>query len=49
VPWRGKILDQTVAAEIAVLPADTQARFIRFAERIASIGWKASANRMSSV
>jgi phage-related protein len=34
MPWRGEILDETIAA----LPADMQARFIRLAERIASIG-----------
>jgi phage-related protein len=37
-PWRVEILDETVAAEIAALPADMQARFIRLAERIASAG-----------
>ena len=34
----GGILDETVAAEIAALPADMQARFLRLAERIASTG-----------
>jgi phage-related protein len=38
VPWRVEILDETVAAEIAALPADMQARFIRLAERIAAVG-----------
>jgi len=38
VPWRVEILDETVAAEIAALPADMQARFLRLAERIASAG-----------
>jgi DNA-binding XRE family transcriptional regulator len=38
VTWRVEILDETVAAEIAALPADMQARFIRLAERIASAG-----------
>jgi hypothetical protein len=38
MPWRVEILDETVAAEIAALPADMQARFIRLAERIASVG-----------
>ena len=37
-PWRVEILDETVAAEIAALPADMQARFLRLAERIASVG-----------
>jgi phage-related protein len=32
------VLDETVAAEIAALPADMQARFLRLAERIASAG-----------
>lgn len=35
---RVEILDETVAAEIAGFPADMQARFIRLAERIASVG-----------
>jgi hypothetical protein len=43
-----EILDETVAAEIAALPADMQARFLRLAERIASIGLEAWANRTSS-
>ncbi len=34
----GRILDEIVAAEIAALPADMQARFIRLAERIAAAG-----------
>ncbi len=38
VPWRVEILDETVAAEIAALPADMQALFVRLAERIASSG-----------
>jgi hypothetical protein len=38
VPWRVEILDETVAAEIAALPADMQARFLRLAERITSVG-----------
>jgi hypothetical protein len=41
VAWRVEILNETVAAEIAALPADTQARFLRLAERIARWGWKA--------
>lgn len=36
--WRVDILNETVAAEIAALPADMQARFLRLAERIASAG-----------
>ena len=36
--WRVEILNETVAAEIAALPADMQARFLRLAERIASVG-----------
>jgi hypothetical protein len=38
VPWQVEILDETVAAEIAGLPADMQARFLRLAERITSAG-----------
>ena len=38
MPWQVEILDETVAAEIAALPADMQARFLRLAERIASAG-----------
>jgi hypothetical protein len=41
VTWQVEILDEAVAAEIAALPADMQARFIRIAERIAAAGWKA--------
>jgi hypothetical protein len=38
VPWRVEILNETVAAEIAALPADMQARFLRLADRIAAAG-----------
>jgi hypothetical protein len=38
VAWRVEILDERVAAEIAALPADMQARLLRLAERIASAG-----------
>jgi phage-related protein len=38
VPWQVEILNETVAAKIAALPADMQARFLRLAERIASAG-----------
>jgi DNA-binding XRE family transcriptional regulator/phage-related protein len=38
VTWRVEILNETVAAEIAALPADIQARFVRLAERIVSVG-----------
>src|SRR2546421_12609322 len=38
VAWRIEILDETVPAEIAALPADMQARFLRLAERIVSAG-----------
>jgi phage-related protein len=38
VGWRVEILNETVAAEIAALPTDMQARFLRLAERIASVG-----------
>jgi len=36
--WRVDILNETVAAEIAALPADMQARFLRVAERIRELG-----------
>ena len=36
--WRVEILNETVAAEIAALPADMQARFLRLAERIGHAG-----------
>ena len=36
--WRVEILNETVASEIAALPADMQARFIRLADRISSAG-----------
>jgi ribosome-binding protein aMBF1 (putative translation factor) len=38
VAWRVEILNETVAAEIAALPADMQARFLRLAERITAAG-----------
>jgi phage-related protein len=36
--WHVEILNETVASEIATLPADMQARFLRIAERIQSLG-----------
>lgn len=36
--WRVDILNGMVAAEIAALPADMQARFLRIAERIRELG-----------
>ena len=38
VTWRVEILNDTVAAEIAALPADMQARFLRLSERISQAG-----------
>jgi hypothetical protein len=38
VSWRVEILNDVVAAEIAALPADIQARFLRLAERIQVAG-----------
>ena len=38
MPWQVEILNETVAAEIAALPADMQARFRRLADRITSAG-----------
>jgi phage-related protein len=36
--WRVEILNETVAAEIAALPSDMQARFLRLGDRIAVAG-----------
>jgi phage-related protein len=36
--WRVEILNETVAAEIAGLPDDMQARFLRLADRIVAAG-----------
>jgi phage-related protein len=36
--WTVEILDETVAQEIAGLPADMRARFLRIAERIEALG-----------
>lgn len=36
--WRVEILNETVSAEIAALPADMQARFLRLSERIMQTG-----------
>jgi phage-related protein len=36
--WRVEILNDTVSAEIAALPADMQARFLRLSERIIQAG-----------
>jgi len=38
MPWRVEILNETVGAEIAPLPADMQARFLRLADRICQAG-----------
>jgi phage-related protein len=38
MPWRVEILNETVAAEIAALPMDMQARFVRLVERITAAG-----------
>ena len=40
--WAGEfeILNETVASEIAALPADMQARFLRLAERISQAGFE---------
>jgi hypothetical protein len=47
MPWRVEILNETVAEEIAALPADMQARFVRLGERIeqSKWAWRAWANR----
>jgi phage-related protein len=36
MPWRVEILNEAVAAELAALPEDMQARFVRLADRITS-------------
>ena len=36
--WRVEVLNETVAAEIAALPEDMQARFLRLSERIGQSG-----------
>jgi len=36
--WQVEVLNETVADEIAGLPKDMQARFLRLAERIAEVG-----------
>ncbi len=36
--WQVEILNEIVAAEIAALPADMQARFLRLAERVSAVG-----------
>lgn len=36
--WRVEILNEIVAAEIAALPADMQARFLRLSDRIGRAG-----------
>jgi hypothetical protein len=41
-----EILNEAVAAEIAALPADMQARFLRLAECIASVGLESLRSRM---
>jgi phage-related protein len=38
MPWRVEILNETVAAEIAALPVDMQARFLRLVDRIRAAG-----------
>jgi phage-related protein len=38
VTWQVEILNDAVAAEIAALPADMQARFLRFSEHIGQAG-----------
>ena len=38
VAWRVDILNETVAAEIAALPEDMQARFLRLVDRIIAAG-----------
>jgi hypothetical protein len=49
VPWQVEILDEIVAAEIAALPADMQARFLRLADRIASTGLESLSEPHASI
>jgi phage-related protein len=39
--WQVEILNETAAAEIEAMPQDMQARFLRLAERVATIGLQA--------
>ena len=36
--WRVEVLNETVRAEIAALPADMQARLVRISQRIREVG-----------
>jgi phage-related protein len=38
MPWHVEILNETIAEEIAALPADMRARFVRLGERIEQVG-----------
>jgi phage-related protein len=38
MPWTVKVLNETVAAEIAALPKDIQAAFYRLSEQIEAVG-----------
>ena len=44
VAWRVEILNEIVAAEIATLPADMQARFLRFGDIIGQVGFEGLAS-----
>jgi hypothetical protein len=46
VPWSVEILNETVAAEIAALPRDMQARFLRISDLILEFGLKSLGRRM---
>jgi hypothetical protein len=46
--WRVEILNDTVAAEIAALPADMQARFLRLSERVGQTGLESLVQRFRS-
>ena len=43
--WRVEIFDETVAAQLAALPADMQARFLRISELIVAMGIEALGDR----
>ena len=38
MPWRVEVLDETVAEELAALPEDMRARYLRIVRLIAEIG-----------
>jgi hypothetical protein len=47
--WRVEILNEIVAAEIAALPADMQARFLRLSDRISQAGLESLGERTQKI